>query len=221
MSCRHLAVSFVIALGMAASAQGQSVLADKIQAGDRKAALALIAGGANVNQTQPDGSTPLQWAVYRVDRELVTALLRRGAKADVVNKYGASPLAEAARVANVEIAGMLLEAGAAPDASNEDGQTPLMLAARTGVVAVAKLLVQHGTKDQLAVHVHPSDAALLAAGRDGNEAWRWVADDAVQLGGVILRSPEGSLDARLEIQLAALREALLKTRAQRAEDVAS
>ena len=62
-----------------------------------------MAGGANVNQTQPDGSTPLHWAVYRVDRELVTALLRRGAKADVVNKYGASPLAEATRVANLEL----------------------------------------------------------------------------------------------------------------------
>src|SRR6185503_20554848 len=97
---------FVIALGCAAAAQAQSPLADGIQAGDRKTALEMIAAGANVNQTQPDGSTPLQWAVYRVDRELVTALLRRGAKADVANKYGATPLAEAARVANLELAGM-------------------------------------------------------------------------------------------------------------------
>src|ERR1044071_8247052 len=101
-----LIAPFVIALGCAAAAQAQSPLADKIQAGDRKAALALIAAGANVNQAQPDGSTPLHWAVYRVDRELVTALLRRGARPGVVNKYGASPLAEAARVANVELAGM-------------------------------------------------------------------------------------------------------------------
>jgi len=144
MLSRQALASFVISLAVAASAQAQSVLADKIQAGDRKAALALIAGGANVNQTQPDGSTPLHWAVYRVDRELVAALLRRGAKANVVNKYGASPLTEAARVANVELAGMLLEAGAGPNVVNDDGQTPLMLAARTGAVPMAKLLVQHG-----------------------------------------------------------------------------
>jgi ankyrin repeat protein len=134
----------VLVLGAAATAQAQSALADKIQSGDRKAALALIASGANVNQAQLDGSTPLHWAVYRVDRELVRALVRRGAKAGVVNKYGASPLAEAARLANVELAGMLLEAGANANVSNDDGQTPLMLAARTGNVPMARLLVEHG-----------------------------------------------------------------------------
>ena len=66
------------------------------------AALAMIAAGADVNQAQPDGTTPLHWAAYRVDRELVAALLKKGARANVVNRYGASPLAEAVRVANVE-----------------------------------------------------------------------------------------------------------------------
>src|SRR5262245_31348085 len=62
-----------------------SVLADRIAAGDRKAAIELIARNASVNAAQPDGSTPLHWAVYRVDEELVKTLLDRGAKADVVN----------------------------------------------------------------------------------------------------------------------------------------
>src|SRR5262245_27479747 len=108
MSSRCAAVVIVLLFAQNASAQrsslGTSPLADAIQKGDRKAALALIAGGANVNQAQPDGSTPLHWAVYTVDREVVAALLRRGARADVANKYGATPLAEATRVANVELA---------------------------------------------------------------------------------------------------------------------
>jgi len=157
----------VLALGVAATAQAQLALADKIQSGDRKAALAMIAAGANVNQAQPDGSTPLHWAVYRVDRELVTALLRRGAKADVVNKYGASPLAEAARVANLELAGMLLEAGAGPNVSNEDGQTPLLLAARTGVVPMARLLVQHGA-DVNRRETYRDQSALMWAAAEGH-----------------------------------------------------
>jgi uncharacterized protein len=144
MSCKRIAAALVLLLVTAVTAHAQSTLADRIQAGDRAAALAMIAKGVDVNQTQVDGTTPLHWAVYRVDRELVAALLKKGARAHTVNKYGASPLAEAVRIANLEMAGMLLEAGADANVANEDGQTALMLAARTGNVAVAKLLVQHG-----------------------------------------------------------------------------
>ena len=49
---------------LVATVDAQSSLADRIKAGDRRAALAMIAQGADVNQTQPDGSTPLHWAVY-------------------------------------------------------------------------------------------------------------------------------------------------------------
>ena len=83
--CRTL-VLIVVSLAIAGTAHAQSTLADRIQAGDRKAALEMIAAGANVNQAQPDGSTPLQWAIYRVDRELVDRLLKKGAKANVVNR---------------------------------------------------------------------------------------------------------------------------------------
>lgn len=72
----------------------------------------MIAKGADVNQTQADGTTPLHWATYRVDRERVLALIQKGARADVVNRYGASPLAEAITVANVPLVDLLLEAGA-------------------------------------------------------------------------------------------------------------
>jgi uncharacterized protein len=143
--------------------EGGSTLADRIKAGDRRAALAMIAQGADVNQTQPDGSTPLHWAVYRVDREVVGALLRKGARVRVVNRYGSSPIAEAARVANVEIVGMLLEAGADANAANEDGQTSLMLAARTGNVAVARLLVEHGADVNARERFHDQSAVMWAA----------------------------------------------------------
>jgi len=177
----RLVASFVLTLGVAASAHAQSALADKIQAGDRKAALALIAAGANVNQAQPDGSTPLHWAVYRVDRELVTALLRRGAKAGTVNKYGASPLAEAARVANVELAGMLLEAGAAANVSNEDGQTPLMLAARTGTVPMAKLLVEHGADVNKRETYRDQSALMWAAAESHAEMVEFLVSQKAEL----------------------------------------
>jgi flagellar assembly protein FliH len=83
---------------------------------------------------------------------------------------------------------------------------------------VLHLLAQHGQRAELAVHVHPDDFVAVVEELDGDERpWRWVEDAAVQLGGVVLRSPQGSLDARLETQVAALGEALLAQRRVRKE----
>jgi len=158
-----------ILLAFAVSAHAQSPLADRIQAGDRRAALAMIAQGADVNRPQPDGTTPLHWATYRVDRELVEALLKKGARARVVNRYGASPLAEAVRVANLPLVDMLLKAGADVNAANEDGQTPLMLAARTGDVTVARLLVEGGAEVNARERFRDQSAVMWAAGESHAE----------------------------------------------------
>jgi flagellar assembly protein FliH len=80
---------------------------------------------------------------------------------------------------------------------------------------VKSLLAQHGQRTRLAVHVHPDDIVALQGNGGNGDPWRWVADQSVELGGVILRSRDGSLDARLETQLAALNETLLAARAER------
>jgi ankyrin repeat protein len=158
-----------------------SKLADALQSGDRRAALALIDSGADVNRAQPDGTTPLHWAAYRVDQELVQRLLKKGARADVANHYGASPLAEAARVANVPIVGMLLEAGADPNAANEDGQTALMLAARTGNVAVAELLVKRGADVNRRERFKDQSAVMWAAGENHPEMVAFLVSKGADL----------------------------------------
>ena len=141
----------------------------------------MIAAGADVNQAQPDGSTPLHWAVYRVDRELVNALLRKGARAKVVNRYGASPLAEAVKVANADLAGMLLEAGADANVANEDGQTPLMLAARTGNVAVAELLVRQGADVNAREQYRDQTAVMWAAAQGHAEMVAFLVSKGADL----------------------------------------
>jgi hypothetical protein len=52
---------------LAPLASADAPLADLIQQGDSRGAQALLQAGANVNAAQPDGSTPLLWAVYQVD----------------------------------------------------------------------------------------------------------------------------------------------------------
>jgi flagellar assembly protein FliH len=86
---------------------------------------------------------------------------------------------------------------------------------------VSSLLAQHGQRKQLAVHVHPDDLAALGLEPDEARApaWSWVGDSSVQLGGVVLRSPQGSLDARLETQMAGLRTTLLDARRERRDSL--
>jgi flagellar assembly protein FliH len=71
------------------------------------------------------------------------------------------------------------------------------------------------------LRIHPDDAALLdRLGIPGavGQTVAWRADSAVRLGGCILESPSGGLDARLETLLAGCRTALLAARDARAEN---
>jgi len=72
----------------------------------------------------------------------------------------------------------------------------------------------------VAVHLHPDDlAALQKAQGDapsagwGSEDVQWIPSPDIALGGCVLQSPEGGLDARFETQLHALRDLLLQSRA--------
>jgi ankyrin repeat protein len=176
-----LAAAAVVWLALAGSAQAQSPLADRIQSGDLRAATDLVAKGADVNQTQADGTSPLHWAVYRFDRELVQTLLRKGARVNAVNRYGSSPLGEAVRVGNLEITGMLLEAGADANIANEDGQTPLMLAARTGNVALATLLVERGADVNRRERFRNQSAVMWAAAQKHPEMVAFLVSKGADL----------------------------------------
>lgn len=77
--------------------------------------------------------------------------------------------------------------------------------------------LQAGARGNVAIHVHPRDLAILEADAELT-AWivhqaatgsvQWVGDERVLLGGCLVRSAEGTLDARLETQLAGLRRLL-------------
>ena len=98
----------------------------------------------DVNKRNPDGSTPLQWAVYNGDIAEAKRLLRAGADPKLSNNYGATPMTLAAEVGNADLIGLLLEAGVNADSANPDGQTALLAVARTGNVKAAERLLDAG-----------------------------------------------------------------------------
>jgi flagellar assembly protein FliH len=72
--------------------------------------------------------------------------------------------------------------------------------------------------DELIVRLHPQDLALV---RNSNieslhdSRWQLRADSSIEIGGCIVDGASGSLDARLEVQLAKLRETLVTIRQNR------
>ena len=165
---RGLAIAAIalLSLGAAAAsiaAPGQETLVDLIRTGNREAVLAAITSpDIDVNAAEPDGSTALLWATYKVDHELVRALLKAGAKANVTNNYGAAPLTEAVKLGDVDLVRLLLEARADPNSPNQDGQTALMLASSIGSLPISELLIAKGANVN-AVEAFRGQTALMWA----------------------------------------------------------
>ena len=126
----------------------KGTLASLIESGNRKAALDRVstASVADINDPQPDGTRPIQWAIHRVDYELLAALIAKKASLNVRNDFGSTPIAQAAELGDARMVKMLLDAGAEPEGANPDGQTALMLAIKTGETAVVDLLLKAGAK---------------------------------------------------------------------------
>jgi len=92
----------------------------------------------------PDGSTPLQWAVFNGNTGEAKRLLKAGADVKAANAYGVTAMQLAADASNTELIELLLKAGADPDSPNPDGETALHLVARAGNLDAAKLLLRAG-----------------------------------------------------------------------------
>lgn len=82
---------------------------------------------------------------------------------------------------------------------------------------VTRLIAGQADAQSLVLHLHPQDAALMEQGAVAAGTALPVPcrpDPEVALGGCLLRTPRGGLDARLETSLGACKEALLAARAR-------
>lgn len=87
-------------------------------------------------------------------------------------------------------------------------------ATREGVLAmVAQCAIAVREREQVDVRLHPDDFAQL--GTEGAQQLRFRPDPGIVMGGCVVDGANGSLDARLETQLARLAETLLTVRAAR------
>lgn len=132
-------------------------------------AMALISKGADVNTTQPDGTTALMYAAYLGNAPLASALLSAGANPDASNAYGSSAILEAAIASATDVLEVLLDGGADANWRNPEGETPLMNAARAGQLKAAELLLEHGANVDAKEQWGGQTALLWAAAQNQPE----------------------------------------------------
>lgn len=143
--------------------------------GDKDALRALLQKKADVNQTEADGTTALDWASYHDDLDSAGLLIRAGANVNAANDLGATPLWAASQNGSSAMVRKLLAAGANPNLALLAGETPLMVAARGGFPDVVELLANkdanvnaHGARGQTALmwavaQKHPEVVKVLLA----------------------------------------------------------
>jgi uncharacterized protein len=156
-------------------------LEQAIKSGDKQTAQSLLKQGADVNASDPDGTTPLHWAVESGDTEMAQMLLRAGANPKARNRYGVTPLSLAAGNGNGGLLALLLKAGADPAATLPNGQTILMTAARAGNAEAVRLLIERGSDVNARESTYGETALMWAAAQNHPAAVQLLLEHGAQI----------------------------------------
>jgi ankyrin repeat protein len=109
----------------------------------------LITAGADPNERDLHGHTPLRIAARNGRTGLVTFFISKGCEVDTKGDDGATPLEHAAGKGHLEIVKILLENGANVNHQDNDKDSPLGEAAKSGFIEIVNLLLSKGADTTL------------------------------------------------------------------------
>ncbi len=108
----------------------------------------LLEHGADIENRNDQGQTPLLAAVENHNTDMASWLLERGANINTSDNQGRTPLLAAVENQNTDMVSWLLERGANINTSDKQGRTPLLAAAQesdeSGDLTIAQLLLTYG-----------------------------------------------------------------------------
>jgi ankyrin repeat protein len=146
----------------------------------------LIANGADVNQADDGGDTPISWASNYGHLEVVQTLIAAGADVNQANEDGETPMYAASYNGHLEVVQALIAAGADVNQADNNDCTPISIASRAsskGHLEVVQALIAAGADvnhadDEGSTPMYWASynghlevvQALIAAGADVNQA---------------------------------------------------
>ncbi len=164
-----LATVSLLATSRVSAADTLNLLA-AARAGNLPAVQAALQQRQDPNQTEPDGTTALNWVVQQDRLDMVQALISAGANVNAKNRYGTTPLVVAAINGSASVTQALLKAGADVRVAVPETGSVLMAAARTGNPEVIRLLLAAGADVNFAERFSGQTALMWAAAEGHSEA---------------------------------------------------
>jgi ankyrin repeat protein len=165
-------------------------LIEAAKQGDVAAITSLLKKHPDVNASEPDGTSALQWAAHRDHAAAVALLIKAGAKATSANSFGITPLSEAAANGNAAIIELLLNAGADANALSAQGEPALMTAARAGNPEAVRVLLKHGATVDARESWKGQTALMWAAAENRAEVVKALIDAGADLNARSTEWPE-------------------------------
>ncbi|WP_061248007.1 ankyrin repeat domain-containing protein [Leptospira alstonii] len=127
---------------------GSGVLSWAVKNGDQEAIELLLGAGAEPDETNARGETPLLTSLDQGNQDLTRIFLEAGADTDKKDFAGNTPLTKAVSTGDVEIVEMVFENDYSPtpdlEERNGEGYTPLLLAVDLGHLEIAEYLLDKG-----------------------------------------------------------------------------
>ncbi|EJO68367.1 ankyrin repeat protein [Leptospira kirschneri serovar Grippotyphosa str. Moskva] len=126
---------------------GSGVLSWAVKNSDQEAIRLLIEAGAEPDETNARGETPLLSALDQGNEDLIQIFLEAGADTEKKDFAGNTPLTKAVSTGNVSIVEMVLENEySTPDLEerNGEGYTPILLAVDLGHLEIVEYLLDQG-----------------------------------------------------------------------------